>query len=269
MTVPGGATRGPPTDLVVERDGPIVIWRLNRPERLNAVTRDMYDALRLAAGRAASDRAIRAAVLTGEGRGFCVGADLKAHGDRDTTEAPDDYIRSGQEANRALQAFPKPLVAAINGHAVGAGLELALSCDFLIAARDAKLRLPELSLGTFVGGGTVYTLAARVGAARAREILLLGEFVLGADAPQLGLVTTSVENERVLPTALALAHELAQRAPISVARAKDLLRRAGELTRDEAMALEADALRRCMATSDWREGVDAFHQKRPPRFTGD
>ncbi len=256
-------------DLQVDQDEGVALWRMNRPDRLNAVTMEMYQGLERAIGSAAGQPTIRAAILTGAGRAFCVGADLKAHSGRGADDDPGKYIAAGQQTNRALQRFPKPTVAAINGHAIGAGLELALSCDFLIVAEDAKLRLPELGLGTFFGGGTAYTLAQRVGAARARELLLSGEFVMGTEAAAIGLVTRSVPTDRVFHSAMELARALAAKAPRSVALAKDLLDRAPQLSRDEAMALEADALRQCMQTSDWREGIAAFHERREPRFTGE
>ncbi len=257
------------SDLLVDHADGVVVWRANRPDRLNAVTMELYLALEEAIASAAADPGVRAAVLTGSGRAFCVGADLKAHAERDTGDTPDRYVEAGQRVNRALQRFPKPTVAAINGHAIGAGMELALSCDFLIVSDDAKLRFPELGLGTFVGGGTVYTLPQRVGAARARELLLSGDIVMGRDAPAMALVTRSVPASEVLDEAMSLAHHLATKAPRSIALAKDLLDRAPQLTFDEAMVLEAEALRQCMQTQDWREGIAAFHEKRQPRFTGE
>lgn len=256
-------------DVVVERRDHIVVWRLNRPERLNAVTIELYQTLETVLGQASHDRDVRAGVITGAGRAFCVGADLKKHRDEDTSLAPGDYIRAGQQTNLALQRFPKPVVAAINGHAIGAGMELALSCDFLIVARDAKLRFPEIGLGTFVGGGSVYRLAERVGVARARELVLSGEVVLGRDAADIGLVTRAVDAGDVLSEAMNMAVALAAKAPISVALFKDVLSRAQQLDPEEAMELEQEALQSCMQTRDWKEGIEAFHEKREPRFAGE
>jgi enoyl-CoA hydratase len=160
-------------------------------------------------------------------------------------------------------------VAAVNGHAIGAGLELALSADFAIAAEDAKLRLPELALGTFVGGGVVYTLAERVGVMKARELVYLGDFFSGADAEAMGVVNRAVPAAQVLPDATRLAHRLARRARIPLAAAKRLIGPAAALSREEALERERAALEEIFGTADWREGLAAFHEKRSPEYRGE
>lgn len=165
-----------PVKLLVE--APLAIVQLHRPERMNAVSLPLYQALENVLRSIADDRSVRAAILTGTGRAFCVGADLEAHGSGElSAEQRQAYVAAAQRVNRRIQTLPKPIVAAVNGHAIGAGLELALSCDVIVVAADAKLRLPELSLGTFVGGGVMYTLAQRVGVAKAKELIMLGEFI--------------------------------------------------------------------------------------------
>lgn len=256
--------------LVQERHGNIALLRLNRPERLNAVSLPLYEAMETALAGIRDDSTVRVVVLTGTGRAFCSGADLKAHGTDDLTpEARRTYVQTGQRVYRELQNLPKPIVAAVNGHAVGAGLELALSCDFIVAAREAKLRLPELSLGTFVGGGAIYTLAQRVGVAKAKELIMLCEFFSGEEAERLGVANVSVSADRVLPESMALAGKLAARAPVPMAAAKELLIRAQHLDADEALELETAALLRCMDTGDWHEGIAAFGEKRDPKFIGE
>ena len=253
-----------------ERSGEhTVVLRLNRPDRLNAVSLPLYHKLLAALNDAENDSSTRALIVTGEGRAFCVGADLKAHGSGEpTAEERREYVTVGQSAYRRLQTLSKPVVAAVHGHAIGAGLELALSCDFIVAARDAKLRLPEVGLGTFVGGGTVYTLAQRVGLAKAKELIMLGDFFSGDDAAEMGLANVAVPTDQVLPESQTLADKLAEQAPLSLRLAKGALFKAQRLSYEEAMELETEALLRCMETEDWREGIDAFNQKRPPRFTG-
>lgn len=255
--------------LLYEKREAIAILTFNRPDRLNAVNQAMYLAMDAAFNDLSRDKSVRVVVLTGAGRAFCVGADLKAHGSRQMTEAERrTYVRSGQQACHAIQNCDKPVVAAVNGHAIGAGLEMALSSDLVIVATEAKLRFPEISLGTFVGGGTIYTLVRRVGLTKAKELIMLGEFFTGAEAVTLGLANRAVPAADVLPTALDVAARLAAKAPISMALAKRLLNRAQHLDPETAMDLEAEALMTCMRTSDWKEGIQAFAEKREPHFIG-
>ncbi len=257
-------------ELIAQRAGAIATLTLNRPDRLNAVSLPLYRALIDTLAQLERDTAVRAIVLTGAGRAFCVGADLKAHDEDELSlEQKRVYIRTAQRAHRRMQRSAKPIVAALNGHAIGAGLELALSSDFVVVAEPAKLRFPEIALGTFVGGGTVYTLPDRVGLLRAKQLLLLGDFFTAQDAVSWGLANHAVPTEQVLPTALELAARLAQRAPRSLASAKRLLNHAPHMDPRRALALEAAALLACMQTQDWKEGIRAFHEKRDPEFTGE
>ncbi len=255
--------------LLTEWDAPpVAVLRLNRPDRLNAVSLELYEQLSKALEVIDADERYRAAVITGQGRAFCAGADLQARGESDPDpETRRRYVEIGQAAYRRLQLLRVPIVAAVNGHAIGAGLELALSCDFIIVAVDAKLRFPEIGLGTFIGGGTVYTLAQRVGLAKAKELIMLGEFFSGADAETIGLANRAVPAAEVWEHSMRLAESLAAQAPISMGFAKSLLREAQRVDNDTAMAMEADALLSCMATDDWHEGIKAFHEKRTPKFS--
>ena len=229
----------------------------------------MYEMLEAELARIGADFETRVVILTGAGRGFCSGADLKAHRDEEPTpEGRRAYIETGQRVYRALQTLPQPVVAAVNGHAIGAGCELALSCDFLIVAEEAKLRMPEVALGTFIGGGTAYTLRRRVGHARAAELILTGRYFTPSEAGAWGLANDVLPTGEVLPAARALAARLARNAPIAMRLAKRLLDRAEAVDPDEALRLEAEALFTCMASEDWREGLAAFAQKRAPAYTG-
>lgn len=256
--------------LLARREGSLLVLTLNRPDRLNAVSLPMYRALAEELGRAGKDREVRCVVLTGAGRAFCVGADLKSH----ATGPPSgderrEYVGLAQRVNRRLQQGHKPVVAAVNGHAIGAGLEMALSSDFMVVADEAKLRFPEISLGTFVGGGAVYTLAERVGVAKARELIYLGEFFLGRDAAALGVAHRSVPGERVLDEAMELGRTLARKAPISLAWAKRLIGPASTMSRRRALRLEGAALEHILGSRDWAEGVRAYEERREPEFLGE
>lgn len=256
-------------ELLVDFSPPLAKLTLNRPHRLNAVSRGMYGDLDGAFDRIAEDRGVRAVVLTGAGRAFCVGADLKSHGEGEMDdEQRRAYAALGQRVCQRIQECTRPVVAAVNGHAIGAGLEMALACDLLVIAEEAKLRFPEIGLGTFVGGGVTVTLVQRVGMTRAKELVLCGRFFRGAEAHAWGLCNEVTPAAEVLERAGSLAVELAHKAPVSMGLAKELLHGAWNADMATALAREADALVSCMRTKDWKEGIDAFEQKREPRFTG-
>jgi enoyl-CoA hydratase len=250
-----------------ERHGATLLLRLNRPQRLNAVSGPLYEALMEGLSEAESDSEVRVVVVTGTGRAFCVGADLKSHASAEPTrEELRRYVRLAQRANLRLQRSRLPVVAAVNGHAVGAGLELALSADLIVMAEEAKLRLPEAALATFVGGGVTRTLPDRVGMARAREILLMADFFTPRDALEMGLVNRVTPSAEVLPTALEWGERLASRSPRSLRLLKQLLDGAHAAPPARIFSREARALLSCMGTDDWREGIRAFEEHRPPTF---
>lgn len=240
---------------------------LDRPDRLNAVTPGLYAGVEAGLERATADDA-RVVVLAGAGRAFCAGADMQEHHARDRTrEEREDYVWRAQDACRALQTHDRPVVAAVQGYAIGAGAELALSADFVLATETAEFRFPETTIGTYVGGGLTYTLPARVGAARACELVLRGATVTGSEADEMGLATDAVPADDLEAAAAELAAELATNAPIPMQVAKTQFDPAGG-DRNAMLAAEADALLDCMETDDWREGVDAFTEDRTPAFEG-
>ncbi|MYC97885.1 MAG: enoyl-CoA hydratase/isomerase family protein [Gammaproteobacteria bacterium] len=256
-------------EVLASRAGALLTLTLNRPQRLNAVNLPLYEKLVAELEGAERDAAVRCVVLTGTGRAFCAGADLKAHAETPMTgEQRERYVRTAQRANELIQTMGTPVVAAVNGHAIGAGLELALSADFAIVAEEAKLRLPEIALGTFLGGGVVYTLAERVGVLKARELVYLGDFFSGAEAARMGVVNRALPAAEVLPAGRALAARLARRAPIPLAEAKRLIGPAGNLSREQALERERAALEEIFRTDDWAEGVAAFREKRAPDYRG-
>lgn len=255
--------------VLIDHDGHVATLTLNRPERLNAVDGDLYTRLDAHLSEIASDRDVRAIVVGGSGRAFCSGADLKQHGGGETRDERRAYIALGQRVHRHLQTIPKPVVAAVHGAAVGAGLELALACDFIVVGLEARLRFPELALGTMIGGGATYTLVQRVGAARAKELVFFGRFFSGEKAAEIGLADKAVAGEEVVATAHQWARDLAARAPIPVGWAKRLFDSARTAEVDAALAAEAEALLACMESADWEEGRRAFREERTPRFSGE
>jgi enoyl-CoA hydratase len=241
-----------------ERDGDVLHVRLDRPDRLNAVSDELYHDLDVAFS-AVDEPGVRAVLLTGEGRAFCAGADLKNHATRDRTASEQRaYVWAGHRACRRLATLPQPVVAAVQGHAIGAGAELALSADLLVVAEDATFRLPEVGLGTFVGGGITHRLPLLVGQLRAKQLLLLGRPFGAEQAQAWGLATEVVATDELLPTARALAAEVAA-LPADAARfAKIGLNRGPQVSLDDALVYEAEALLACMGSNDWSSGVEAF-----------
>jgi enoyl-CoA hydratase len=220
---------------------------------------------------------VRSLVLTGSvlhrngiaKQAFCAGADLKEHasGAR-TTAAKRAYIDLAHETTRRIHEHPKPIVAAVNGPARGAGAEMAISCDLLLMAEEATIAFPETGLGTFIGGGATWHLPRLVGQVRARELVYTGRVIDGRQAVELGLALRCVPVAGLMDQALALAGELAAKAPLSLRLAKRLLRESPSLDLATVLRLEADGILACMGTDDWHEGVRAFAERRPPRFVG-
>jgi enoyl-CoA hydratase len=253
--VPG--SEGPFVRLEVDGDVRHVV--LDRPERRNAVSDELYADLERVLQRVAADPGARAVLFSGEGKSFCAGADLKAHASRDRTlEQRRAYVWAGQRTARLLQTLPIPVVAAVHGHAIGAGAELALSADVVVVTEDLQLGFPEVGLGTFVGGGLSQTLPLMVGQLRAKQLLLLERRLRGAELVDWGLATEVVAGDELLRRAGALAHELAARPALSLRLAKEALHRAGSMSLDEALVNEAEGLLACMGSDDWTSGVDAF-----------
>jgi 2-(1,2-epoxy-1,2-dihydrophenyl)acetyl-CoA isomerase len=253
--------------LRVRDDGAGVrILALNRPHRLNALDLELCCALRDAVRIAKAEPSVRALVLTGEGGSFCTGADLKR--DR-AAEARTglDLLEVLQEAFLLLRQGGKPGVAAIEGHALGAGLSLALACDLLVAGASARLGAPFTSVGLAPDLGITLTLPERVGIGPAREMLLLGAAKSASDAFALGLVDEVSEAGGALQRALERARALAARAPLALAATRELLA-ARDPGVERHLGQELQLQRALRATQDAAEAAAAFTEKRPPRFLG-
>lgn len=243
--------------------------RFNRPHRLNAVVELFYKELITALKMAESDPEVRAVLLTGEGRAFCVGADMKEHGAGERTQFQRrQYLQLGNDACEAIFRLSKPVVAAINGYALGAGAEMACSCDFVLIAEGAKIGFPEVSIGTCVGGGVTQFLPRLVGLAKARELMFMGTKIDGNEAVRIGLAMRAVADDQLQQTADEFIAELATRAPVSMALAKRMLNESSYTHIDAQLQCELDGVFMCTTTQDWQEGVDAFAEKRTPNFKG-
>lgn len=247
----------------VEREGFVGIITLNRPEKLNAVTPEMADALVAAVTGFNTDDTVRCVILTGAGeKAFCAGSDIRTLDDYAT---PWDF-RNRPDYCDAIRALLKPSIAAINGYAFGGGLETAMTCDIRLAASNASFAAPEIKLGWIGGGGMAVNLAHAIGPSNAALMIMTGDPVDAATAERWGLVSKVVPQADLMPEARKLAHTIAARAPIAAETAKLNLRAAWEMSIADAITYERDLQTICFATDDAREGRAAFKEKRPAVF---
>ena len=254
--------------ITVEDAGPgVKLVTLSRPAAANALSTAMgHDLLALWTALAA-DPAMRVVVLTGAGRFFCAGADLKER-DGMTDAAWADQHKLFEDMIRAQLACPFPLIAAVNGAAMGGGCEMALACDFAWASETARMGLPEAGLGIIPGLGGTQILTRAVGERRAAEMLMSGVPVDTAEALSIGLVNRVCAPDALVAEVLERARLIASKAPLSVRALKAVVRTGAVLPLAEAMALELSEYNRLFTTEDRREGVAAFNQKRPAAFRG-
>ena len=255
--------------LIYNQHSKYVEIRFNRPHRLNAVIELFYIELINALKQAEADESARAILLTGEGRAFCVGADMKEHGAGERTLFDRrQYLQLGNDVCETIFQLNKPVVAAVKGYALGAGAEIACSCDFVLMEESAKIGFPEVSIGTCVGGGVTQFLPRLVGLAKARELIFLGDKIDGKQAAQIGLISKVVADDSLRDEAEIFIGRLADKAPISMQLVKKLLNQSSYKDIDAQLQLELDGVFMCTTTKDWQEGVDAFAQKRSPQFKG-
>jgi enoyl-CoA hydratase len=247
--------------------GPVVSLTISRPEKRNSLTPAMLSELRDAVARLREDRAVRVVLLRGEGGVFCAGADLAVLGSLDPASAR-GLAETGQQVCTALEALPFPVLAAVDGPCVGGGLELALACDIILASDRAVFRAPEVGYGFIPGWGGSLRLPRRVGLGRAKEILLTSRAVGAAEAHAVGLADRLYPAGDFAAGVDAFAQEMAARAPLALALAKDVIQRGMEASLETGLALEREAFALVFTSEDSREGVRAFLEKRPPRFTG-
>jgi len=248
-------------------DGPVARIMLNRPERLNSFTAQMHQELRDALANVGEARVV---VLTGAGRGFCAGQDLN-----DRAVAPGETVDLGETvANywnpliRTLTSLPQPVIARVNGVAAGAGANIALACDIVVAAKSAKFIQSFSAIGLIPDSGGTWALPRLVGQARALGLALTGEPLPAETAADWGMIWKAVEDDALDAEVDAIASKLASLPPLGLAAIKDMIRSSWQYSLDEELERQAGAMRRLGFTEDYREGVAAFLEKRQPSFNG-
>jgi len=257
------------SDLRVDRDDAVATITLDRPDALNALTVPLKDELVATFAELAADSTVRAVVLTGAGRAFCAGQDLRERLGPDALPLADEIRARYNPLIRAMRALPKPIVAAVNGIAAGAGASLAFACDIRLAAETASFLLAFGRVGLIPDSGATWLLPRLVGGAKAAELALTTEPLTAADAERFGLVARVVAADELLAEARALASRLAVGAPLALALTKEALERGWEASFEEQLETEAVLQGRAGATSDHAEGLAAFIGRRPAQFRGD
>jgi 2-(1,2-epoxy-1,2-dihydrophenyl)acetyl-CoA isomerase len=257
--------------VLVSFDAGVLTITLNRPEKLNAFVPDMHRELRAALERAKDEAGIRALLLTGAGRGFCAGQDLSERNVAPGTAPIDLSVSLGSNYNplvRRLRELPKPVVCAVNGVAAGAGANIALACDVVIAACSASFVQSFARIGLVPDSGGTYFLPRLAGSARAMGLALLGEKLSAEDAERWGLIWKVVDDSLLMDESLALAKQLAKGPTKGYGLLKKALYASPNNTLDAQLDLERDLQREAGFSEDYREGVAAFMQKRSPQFKG-
>ncbi len=251
--------------ILVERRGRVGLVTLNRPKALNALSARLMAELEEALGELDRDGEVGAVVVTGSEKAFAAGADIKEMLEKDFNAAlASDFIAPWQK----IAAHRKPVIAAVAGYALGGGCELAMMCDIILAADNAKFGQPEINLGTIPGAGGTQRLTRAVGKAKAMELVLTGRMMDAAEAERSGLVSRVVPADKLLDEAMTAARKIASQSPLAAMLNKELVNAAFETTLDAGVKLERRLFHSLFAFDDQKEGMGAFVEKRKPQFKG-
>lgn len=248
--------------VIYDKQDGVAVIRLNRPKVLNAMNKRLWLDMQAALEDAQADEGIKVVVVTGEGRAFSTGADLKESKTR-SIEDYRDYLVSLQEVSRTIIRFEKPTIAAVNGFAIGSGYELALACDIRIAAEEAKIGSPEAKVTSSVTGGAFRLVQNLIGPGKARELLFTGEYIDGAEAQRIGLVNQAVPAEKLMGTVMEMAAKIAANSAFSLKMIKKGLNMAqGETSLEALMDFEVEACLACVSTKERQASLTAFEDRK-------
>lgn len=256
--------------IIYEKDGGIATITLNRPHALNATNPRLKRELLAALQEAAEDDTVWVVVITGAGRAFCAGNDMKEGvSPHDPLAQIRKSIQLTQKVGRAIRDLPKPVIAAVNGYALGGGCELALSCDIILASSEARFGFPEVGLGFFINTGVTHALPRLVGPAKAKELVMTGDMVDGAEAARIGLANQVFPAAEFPQAVKSFAQKIASKAPVAISLAKTYLDAGAEGDARSALAFETEAVIAAFVTEDAKEGYRAFKEKRQAVFKGE
>ena len=254
--------------VLVEHDGPISTITINRPESLNALNPDVLQGVILALGKIASNPSTRGVIITGKGpKAFVAGADIRSMSKLGPRPIA-DYVELGQRAMRAIETLEVPVIAAVNGFALGGGLELALACDLIVCAESAKLGQPEVNLGIIPGFGGTQRLIQRCGIGTTRRLCYTGDLITADEARQVGIADKVVPDAQFMDEVKKMATTIASKAPLAVKGAKRVINQAYESLLLSGLRLEVEEFLKLFQSADREEGMDAFIEKRAAKFTG-
>ncbi len=248
----------------IKRKGDIAIIEIDNPP-MNAVCKKMLGEMEKKLKELSEEDGLRAAILTGNGEIFVAGADIKEMKDMDPKEAR-KFSRRGQKLFHDLSDLPFAVISAVNGYALGGGLELALSTDIVIASKGTKFGQPEVGLGIIPGFGGTVLLQRAIGESKAKELIFTGKKIKAEKAEELGIVDKLVEEEELMEEAEAFVKKITSNSPVAIKNAKKVMNKTGHLPKREALKKEAEFFEKCFESEDQKEGMEAFLEKRDPEF---
>lgn len=252
--------------LVIEEG--VATITLNRLEVLNAINWDLLRELEEVVNQVHKDDTVRVVVITGAGeKAFAAGADIHELRGMNSVEAL-NFVQHMQRIYNRIEQMPKPIIAAVNGYALGGGLELMMACDIVYATELAKFGLPEINLGIIPGAGGTQRLPRLVGGKRAKELIFTGEIIDAQEALRIGLINTVVPHDQLMPTVKKLCEQIKAKSPVALRAAKEVVEEGYDLDLIKGLAIEAKAIAFCFSTEDSKEGLTAYLEKRKPVFKG-
>ena len=251
--------------LVIEKENKVGVLRINRPEAMNSLNTEVLEELLMAVEQVKNDQDIFVLVITGEGKAFVAGADISEMSTMDPVQAR-SFAEAGLKVFREIESMEKPVVAAVNGFALGGGCELAMACDIRIASTKAKFGQPEVGLGVTPGFGGTVRLSRLVGPAKAKELIYSGNIIKADEALGIGLVNSVSEPEELMGAAMEMANKISSNAQLAVRYSKQSINRSFETDVETAMEIERNLFGLCFSTEDQKEGMKAFGEKRKPDF---